>query len=117
MALQIAPATTAGELTGEQLTATLDDQPVPADEVPGDHGGRTHLVTQRGRPAGHRLLRHGAAELADPGRATKAEAITYLRQSRYCPSDELAGFAANELRDLPAGPDRPPASPPGCSSA
>ena len=42
-----------------------------------------------------------------PAASSKAEALTYLRQSRYCPSDELLGFAGNALRDLPAGPDLP----------
>jgi hypothetical protein len=34
-----------------------------------------------------------------------AEAIAALRQSRYCPSDDLAGFAAVELAGLGRGPD------------
>ena len=33
-----------------------------------------------------------------------AEAIAALRQSRYCPSDVMAGFAAVELVDLDRGP-------------
>jgi transglutaminase-like putative cysteine protease len=33
-----------------------------------------------------------------------AEGIVALRQSRYCPSDAMAGFAAVELADLKPGP-------------
>lgn len=33
------------------------------------------------------------------------EQLTYLRQSRYCPSDVLSGFAAYELGHLPVGPE------------
>jgi transglutaminase-like putative cysteine protease len=36
--------------------------------------------------------------------AVDAEAIAALRQSRYCPSDAMAGFAAVELADLKPGP-------------
>jgi len=36
-----------------------------------------------------------------PVDAIDPEALTYLRQSRYAPSDELRGFAISELRDLP----------------
>jgi transglutaminase-like putative cysteine protease len=107
LALQIAPAASAGELTREQLTVTLDDRPVPVDDVRGDHGGRTHLVkADAGRlnVAYTATVRPGPPTPAD---ASKAEALTYLRQSRYCPSDELLGFAGNALRDLPAGPDLP----------
>ena len=33
------------------------------------------------------------------------EKLTYLRQSRYCPSDRLSAFAAHELGDLGPGPE------------
>ena len=105
LALQVAPASSAGELTREHLDVTLDDKPVATEEVPGEHGGRTHLVRA---DAGHLKVTYAATVKSSPPAPTassEAEALTYLRQSRYCPSDELLGFAGNALRDLPAGPD------------
>ncbi len=42
-----------------------------------------------------------------PVDAIDIEALTYLRQSRYAPSDELLGFAMAELGGLPADDERP----------
>ena len=122
LALQVAAADTAPR-TAERLEVTLDGVPLrdPVDEVPGAHGGRVHV------------LRSGAGELrvayevtvgdtavpdlaaggsggADtpPGQAQDvpidAESLAALRQSRYCPSDELAGWATTQLAGLPDGP-------------
>lgn len=102
LAMQIAPATTAGDLMSEQLTATLDGQPAGTTELVGDHGGRIHLV----RSAGGRLhLAYAATVRPTPiprraGPDLDIEAVTYLRQSRYCPSDAMVGYAGVEL-----GPD------------
>jgi len=101
LALQIAPASTAGPTSDETLTVTLDGAPVDAvTEVGTEHGGRTHVVRSG---AGELAIAYGASvrpappeDARDPG--WDAEAIGYLLQSRYCPSDALAGFAQTELR-------------------
>ena len=62
------------------------------------------------RAAPHRLRRRGAAGgwsstiPRGPADAIDPDAHTYLRQSRYCPSDQVLGFALAELRDVPAAP-------------
>lgn len=97
--MQLAPARSAGELTHEQLTATVDGEPADVDELAGEHGGRIHVVRS---DAGHLHLGYtatvrptGATSRVGPDLDT--EAITYLRQSRYCPSDAMIGFAGVEL--------------------
>lgn len=78
LALQVAPTRAAGDLLDEPLEVTSDDC---APRLP-------------------------VAELATHRDAmVDAEAIAALRQSRYCPSDALAGFAAVELAGLGRGPD------------
>jgi transglutaminase-like putative cysteine protease len=101
LALQIAPATTAGELLDESLAVTPDGEPLATvDEVAGAHGGRTHVVHAG---AGRLDLTYAAtvdpAEPPTPGEdpGWDADAIAFLLQSRYCPSDALAGFAHAEL--------------------
>jgi transglutaminase-like putative cysteine protease len=67
-------------------------------EVATAHGGRTHVLEA---PAGELAIRYSAT--VEPGtpvagdRGWDAEAIGYLLQSRYCPSDAFAGFARAEL--------------------
>jgi len=105
LAMQIAPAGTAGNLTVEQFTVTLDRQPAAATELAGDHGGRLHVVRSN---AGRLQIAYTAtvrptSAVPAPGDALDTEAITYLRQSRYCPSDAMVGFAGVEL-----GPDVTP---------
>jgi transglutaminase-like putative cysteine protease len=101
MALQVAAATTAGEVTDEELAVTLDGAAVGSvTEIATPHGGRTHVVE-----AGPGELGVAYRATVDPAGPTDggidpgwdAEAIGYLLQSRYCPSDALAGFAQAEL--------------------
>ena len=102
LAMQIAPATTAGAITSEQFTVTLDGRPAEVTDHTGEHGGRIHVVRS---DAGRLHLAYSAtvrptSTAAGPGTDLDTEAITYLRQSRYCPSDAMVGFAGVEL-----GPD------------
>jgi transglutaminase-like putative cysteine protease len=119
LALQIAPATTAGELLDEQLHVSVDGE-VPGEpvvELRADLGGRTHVVRAgvgRLRIAYSATIRAPerpvppatTPTIAADGVAFDADAIVALRQSRYCPSDALTGFAAVELASVPPGPDR-----------
>ena len=102
LALQVAPATSAGVRADEQFTVTLDGRLVPVEELPGDHGGRIHIVRA---DAGalqlvYSSIVHPVTTVGPAADELDVEAIQYLRQSRYCPSDAMIGFAGAEL-----GPD------------
>ncbi len=102
LALQVAPATSAGVRADEQFTVTLDGRLVPVEELPGDHGGRIHIV--RADAGALQLVYsstvHPVTTVGPAAGELDVEAIQYLRQSRYCPSDAMIGFAGAEL-----GPD------------
>jgi transglutaminase-like putative cysteine protease len=85
---------------------------VPDAEVAAHHGARIHVVDA---PVGMLSISYVAAlraraarpspGAADPAHAIEGlDAIVALRQSRYCPSDALAGFAATEFADATGHP-------------
>ena len=97
LALQLAPALSAGPVLEESLVIELDGRALASDEVAVDHRGRIHMVQSA---AGHLDVHYLAVvntsvALAAP--PTALERLSYLRQSRYCPSDRLDGFAADEF--------------------
>ena len=104
LALQIAPATSAGSITAEQLDLALDPGgAVSVVEVAGDHGGRIHVVDAE---TGILSLTYSATltRASAPVHDDDAEqptisqaAIEGIRPSRFCPSDALAGFAITEF--------------------
>lgn len=103
LALQIAPSASAGMIVEELLTVALDGRSVPVAEVAADHDGRIHLVQSA---AGHLDVLYTAVldtSAAVDGTASVGvtastrDRLVYLRQSRYCPSDRLEGFAADEF--------------------
>ena len=110
---QVAPATTAGTITDEVLDVRIDGDPFPGivTEVAGEHGGRLHVLEAG---PGTLSMAYTATVTPHPGGppergpadAIDLEALTYLRQSRYCPSDELLGFARAELGHLVEDEDR-----------
>jgi transglutaminase-like putative cysteine protease len=112
LALQVAAATTAGELLDERLDVRLDGAATdhPVSEAAADQGGRMHVVHAGvGRLAVSYQASIRPGKVATSPAATEqvvvdAEAIAALRQSRYCPSDAMVGFAAVELAHLEAGP-------------
>jgi len=112
LALQVAVASTAGDILGERLDVSVDGaQPAqPVSETATDRGGRIHVVhADPGRlaisyEASVRLTQEPPVPVATEDVVIDAEAIAALRQSRYCPSDAMAGFAAVELVDLERGP-------------
>ena len=94
--LQLAVASPAAE----QLTVISDGQPLAAQEFEVD-GARVHRLQLH---AGHTTIAYSAsAEDGGPSRAvTPAEWAAALRPSRYCPSDQLEGFALTEFdKSLP----------------
>jgi transglutaminase-like putative cysteine protease len=109
LALQIAPAASAGALVDAELEVTLDGRAVPVEELEGDHGTPVHLVhsTDGDLQIRYRTTVEAAAPSppVEPRTGLDVELLTYLRQSRYCPHDHLGGFAAYELGHLPVGPE------------
>ncbi len=110
LVLQVAPATSTG-LIAEELRIERDGEafPAPVTEVGGAHGTRMHVVVV---PPGAVVVTYGArVRPVPPGVVERTDdldraSLTYLRQSRYAPSDELHGWATAELRDLPPSPER-----------
>lgn len=105
--LQIAPVATDGRQIDEVLDVQVDGRPLPVRRIDGDHGGVAHVVTS---PPGNLTvdLRSTVVEATpapgvEPDRELSHEQLTYLRQSRYCPSDTFNGFAAYELGHLAPG--------------
>lgn len=112
LAFQVAVATTAGTLLDERITCTgAGGDAVAIREITGTLGGRTHVVSA---PSGPLSFGYSASirtetmalagDRADDSDALGLDAIVGLRQSRYCPSDALAGFAAAEFRDAAGAP-------------
>ncbi len=106
--LQVSPASAAGAVLTEKSDVAVDGRPLPVRRIEGDHGGRFHVLRS---PAGALAIdvratidRTHVAE-APASDALDLEQLTYLRQSRYCPSDRLRGFAAYELGHLGPGPE------------
>jgi hypothetical protein len=103
LAFQVAPARSAGAIVSESLQITRDGESlVPASEIAADYGGRIHLVSAS---PGTLVFSYACEIHVQPGAArppggdspSGIDAIVALRQSRYCPSDALAGFAAAEF--------------------
>ncbi len=111
LVLQLAPASSAGELVDEHLEVTSDGRvPRPAvTEVAGLLGGRMHVVrAEAGTLSISYTATVRAAAPAGPQATADAldlESVVALRQSRFCPSDAMAGFAAVEFSDVQAGGD------------
>src|SRR3954453_14058505 len=94
--LQVAVAAPAEE----QLTVVSDGRPVTPEEiaVPGARVHRLRLA------AGDTTITYTAHvdSAGSPREVTPAEWAEYLRPSRYCPSDQLEGYASSEFdRGLP----------------
>jgi transglutaminase-like putative cysteine protease len=79
----------------EQLVVLTDGRPVDAEEVLVE-GARVHRLEL---PAGDTTITYSAQVGAAgcPREVTPAEWAEYVRPSRYCPSDQLAGYAASEF--------------------
>jgi hypothetical protein len=111
LAVQVAAANTVGDVLHEQLAVSLDGEiGPPVSELATYRGGRMHVIRA---DAGRLAISYRASIRAEnaptpPAGSDEvvvdAEAIAALRQSRYCPSDTMAGFAAAELAGLERGP-------------
>lgn len=99
----MAAASTAGLFEAEELDVRLNGQPITAEEVEVDHGGRVHVIEcgPGDLTVGYRVVvrRTPRVDVAP----TAAERLFAVRPSRYCPSDLLEAFAEAEL-DMPDDP-------------
>ncbi|MBL7523276.1 transglutaminase family protein [Frankia sp. CNm7] len=96
----------------ERLDVATDGKALPAPvELATPHGGRLHLLRT---PRGILSVSYRAELTASPDSAGQPAAairrdlpdlaqLTYLRASRYCPSDQAVGFAVAEFGHLPPG--------------
>lgn len=113
LALQVAVADLGVAILTERLEVEGPDGLVhDVREVRGALGGRTHLASVGRGPLHIRYeasVSGGTSREVSPPPSYEVhddEAIVALRQSRYCPSDALFGFANAELGQLPDGPGR-----------
>jgi len=99
LVLQVAAAHHPGAQVEEQLTLSLDGVVQRAQEFPGPHRGRVHLLDCR---PGQLEISYAATVSghADEVAAEELDAVTYLRPSRYAESDRLAALAAAEFGGL-----------------
>ncbi len=113
--LQITASASAGAVVAERFDARSEGEPMPATELLGPNGTRSHVLAApvgRLQVAYRAEIRTGAALHSsppsprrttvgsDPGGPELAAAnsrLVYLRPSRYCPSDHLVGFAVAEF--------------------
>ena len=79
----------------EQLLVSTDGRPVQVEELDVE-GARVHRAEL---PAGSTVVTYSALtdSTGAPRPVAAAERVVALRPSRYCPSDQLAGFAAGEF--------------------
>jgi len=112
LALQVAAAGTTGDILDERLEVNLDgaEADPSVSELAAYRGGRMHVISA---DAGRLTISYEASirpwPVPTPPGDTEtvvvdAEAIVALRQSRYCESDAMGGFAAAELDGLEQGP-------------
>lgn len=112
LALQVAVAKTAGDVLDERLIVSVDGSEIsePVSEEATSCGGRMHVIHAG---AGRLAVSYEASVRPRPAPPQPApteevvfdaEAIAALHQSRYCPSDAMAGFATVELAGLERGP-------------
>jgi transglutaminase-like putative cysteine protease len=87
----------------EQLIVRVNEEEVPVREVLDQHGTRLHLVeVTQGRVAvSYDVVVNGHNEL---GACDEIDQIRYLRQSRYCESDQLGPTARDKFEGL-SGPE------------
>jgi len=103
-ATQLAPAASAGEVHDERMDVTLDGAPIEGvRQHRGPLGSRIHRFASE---PGELTIDFASVLAAEPPVARPApreglddavEALVALRQSRYCESDRLVGFAATEF--------------------
>ncbi|MCP2637401.1 transglutaminase-like domain-containing protein [Microbacterium sp. HD4P20] len=86
-------------VSAERLTFTQGDRVFTPTEIVDQSGTRLHRLT--GEPGRLEIRYEATIEGQAPaGRASELEAITYLRPSRYCQSDEVFSQARRQFNGL-----------------
>jgi transglutaminase-like putative cysteine protease len=102
LAVQVAVADPAADYVSETTRITLDGGELTWNELPASHGGRIWLMDS---PPGRVEVDYRAEFLTKPCPPVVEadDELIYLRPSRYCESDRLAGFATRQFQhiDLP----------------
>jgi transglutaminase-like putative cysteine protease len=107
IALQVAAAYRTDIMISDRLSVAHDGVPVATQEIIGPDRARQHLV--RIDPGTLTVAYDGTVthlRVPPPAPVTDADRITFLRPSRYCPSDRMAGFAQSHFGELPTAMDR-----------
>jgi transglutaminase-like putative cysteine protease len=109
LVLSVAPATSAGSMDVERFDVTHGAglSVAPPRVLPSEHGGLLHHLAG---PTGRLTVSFDAHLLPPPERPAapvdEVELLTYLRPSRFCPSDRMTAFALTEFGYLPPGRPR-----------
>lgn len=98
--LVLSVATARSSNATESLSLTCDGIEIDAYELDGGHATRLHVV--RGLDPGLLVVDYEAVidGRAPPPTVDAVDLVRYLRPSRYCESDRLAGFAHSEFAGL-----------------
>lgn len=99
LVLSVAAATSV-PLVREELTFVQDGRPLAVRELVDSAGSRLHRLQGE---AGMLEIRYAAVvddAPVPPAAVDELEVVTYLRPSRYCPSDELFDQARRRFRGL-----------------
>lgn len=93
---QIAVAPHPHTQVSEELTFTLNGNPLQFKEISGTHGNRIH---KQDVPVGDLKVHYAATIVGrtDPAPVTDYDLSVYLRPSRYAEADKFYGFAATEF--------------------
>lgn len=112
IAMQIAPATVPADRASERFSVLGADGALgTVIESTAPHGGRVHVIEA---PVGPLTVTYATSTTSigpdpdgppDGSSLADDDVITALRQSRYCPSDAITGFARAEL-GAPGAPGR-----------
>jgi transglutaminase-like putative cysteine protease len=93
---QVAVAPHPNTEVSERLSFVLNEEPVQALEISGEHGNRIHKLEA---PVGNLTVDYAATIVGrtDPAPVTDYDLSVYLRPSRYAEADKFFGFAATEF--------------------
>ena len=105
--LQVAAAGPAELVVEELLSASVDGELLPYEELQGAAGGRQHLLCAK---PGRLVVVYDAKVARNPTGderlVSMRDRIDALRPSRYCPSDRLSGFAGSRFGREPTALDK-----------
>ncbi len=112
LVVQLRPSTSAGVIVSERMLVSLDGMAIaPPIDIPGEIGGSL----QRVDCSPGLLLFSYDVTLSVPEKSVapaadfdggQLERLIFMRPSRYCPSDHIAGFALSEFGQLTTAAQR-----------